>query len=100
MAKEPAAGTKAPSAPPVRRDECFLICPIGPEGSDVRARSDDLRDHLFRPAIAKLKLTLVRGDEINELGQITTQLLDRIITSKVGWPSCVSTMCAGNFTPP
>ncbi|MEV6692632.1 hypothetical protein AB0M35_14285 [Micromonospora sp. NPDC051196] len=63
---------------PARR-ECFVIAPIGPEGSDIRKRSDQILKHVIRPVVEERGYVAVRGDEIERAGLITSQVLDRII---------------------
>lgn len=63
---------------PTRR-ECFVIAPIGPEGSEIRRRSDQILNHLIRPVVEPRGFQAVRGDEIERAGLITSQVLDRII---------------------
>ena len=51
------------------------MAPIGPEDSDVRKRSDKVLKHIFfRKALAE-KYDVIRGDEIDEPGMITSQVL-------------------------
>ncbi|MEH0844835.1 hypothetical protein V6U81_20845 [Micromonospora sp. CPCC 205711] len=63
---------------PTRR-ECFVIAPIGPEGSEIRKRSDQILKHVIRPVVEPLGFDAIRGDEIERAGLITSQVLDRII---------------------
>ncbi|PZF91981.1 hypothetical protein [Micromonospora deserti] len=59
--------------------ECFVIAPIGPEGSEIRRRSDQILKHVIRPVVEARGFRAVRGDEIERAGLITSQVLDRII---------------------
>ncbi|WP_147376168.1 hypothetical protein [Micromonospora radicis] len=61
------------------RRECFVIAPIGPDGSDIRKRSDQILKHVIRPVVEERGYVAVRGDEIERAGLITSQVLDRII---------------------
>lgn len=61
------------------RRECFVIAPIGPEGSEIRKRSDQILKHVIRPVVEERGFVAVRGDEIERAGLITSQVLDRII---------------------
>ncbi|MEU6025121.1 hypothetical protein [Micromonospora sp. NPDC047134] len=61
------------------RRECFVIAPIGPEGSEIRKRSDQILKHVIRPVVEERGYVAVRGDEIERAGMITSQVLDRII---------------------
>ncbi|MFE9690212.1 hypothetical protein [Micromonospora sp. NPDC005806] len=59
--------------------ECFVIAPIGPDGSETRRRSDQILNFVIRPVVAERGYVAVRGDEIERAGLITSQVLDRII---------------------
>ncbi|MEU3454741.1 hypothetical protein ABZ671_14220 [Micromonospora sp. NPDC006766] len=61
------------------RRECFVIAPIGPEGSEIRKRSDQILKHVIRPVVEERGFVAVRGDEIERAGLITSQVLDHII---------------------
>ncbi|MEU2614260.1 hypothetical protein ABZ570_22165 [Micromonospora sp. NPDC007271] len=61
------------------RRECFVIAPIGPEGSEIRKRSDQVLKHVIRPVVEERGFVAVRGDEIERGGLITSHVLDRII---------------------
>ncbi|WP_406045071.1 hypothetical protein OG799_11705 [Micromonospora sp. NBC_00898] len=61
------------------RRECFVIAPIGPDGSEIRKRSDQILKHVIRPVVEERGFVAVRGDEIERAGLITSQVLDRII---------------------
>lgn len=61
--------------------ECFIICPIGSEGSDTRERANKLRDHIIDEAVRDFGYRIVRADEISEPGSITTQIIEQIINS-------------------
>ena len=59
--------------------ECFVIAPIGPEGSPIRTRSDQILNHVIRPVVEERGYRAVRGDEISSSGLITSQVIKRII---------------------
>jgi hypothetical protein len=52
----------------------FVIAPIGAKDSEIRKRSDKVLKHIFRKALAE-KFEVTRGDEIDEPGMITSQVL-------------------------
>lgn len=58
---------------------CFVIAPIGGKDTDIRKRSDKVLKHLFRKALAE-KYEVTRGDEIDEPGMITSQVLRAVQT--------------------
>ncbi|MFP4283629.1 MAG: hypothetical protein ACLFU2_13495 [Opitutales bacterium] len=59
---------------------CFFVTPIGGEATPQRKRADDLLAHLLRP-ISKDFLEIVRADEVDEPGTITTDIVRRLHTA-------------------
>jgi len=62
--------------------ECFVISPIGAEGSPERERSDGVLQFIIAKAAEELGLTAVRGDQLAEPGQITLQVIDHILGAR------------------
>lgn len=62
--------------------ECFFITPIGPGGSEIRDRADGVMEYIVKEAMAPLGLTVVRADQIDSPGQITTQVVERVLGAK------------------
>lgn len=58
---------------------CFVISPIGPEGSDVRRRSDQVLTHIITPVAAELGYETIRADKISEPGMITSQVIQHLV---------------------
>lgn len=58
---------------------CFVIAPIGAEGSEERERSDQVLDHIIRPACEECGYEATRADRISEPGLITSQVIQRLI---------------------
>ncbi|MCR6485308.1 hypothetical protein M8542_21000 [Amycolatopsis sp. OK19-0408] len=61
--------------------ECFVVCPIGPAGSDIRKRSDQVYRHIISPVVEEFGYSPQRGDLIEQSGQITTQLIDKLLNA-------------------
>lgn len=61
--------------------ECFVICPIGSEGSEARERADKLMEHIIEEALGDFDYTPVRADQITEPGSITNQVIQRTVES-------------------
>jgi hypothetical protein len=59
---------------------CFFIGPIGFEGSEERKHSDLVLRQLVEPAL-RSDLTVVRADEIDDAGMITTQIIEYLSKS-------------------
>jgi len=55
---------------------CFVIAPIGPEGSKTRKRSDQILKFVIRPAAEECGYVAKRADEFSEPGMITAQVLN------------------------
>lgn len=74
-----------PSVPlPALESECFFIAPIGAEGTEVRERSDGVLDYIVVPAARELDLVAIRADRIAKPGQITRQVIGRVIGARAG----------------
>lgn len=73
--------------------ECFFIAPIGDDGSEVRKRSDGVRDWVVKPAAkAAADLVTVRADDVGEPGQITAQAVQHCLKAK----AAVADLTGGN----
>lgn len=55
--------------------ECFVICPIGEEGSQIRLHADRVKEFIIVPSAAKMGFEVVRSDDISETGVITNQII-------------------------
>jgi hypothetical protein len=58
---------------------CFVIAPIGEDGSPTRIRSNKVMKYLIKPVVERMGYVAVRGDEINKVGYITSEVINRII---------------------
>ena len=58
---------------------CFVIAPIGKPGSNIRKRSDQVLEHIIRPAVESCGYKAVRADEIAEPGMITNQIIRHVV---------------------
>src|SRR4051794_21742305 len=59
---------------------CFVISPIGAEGSAVRQHADDVFDYIIKPAVAECGLVAHRSDHLLEPGRISDQMFKEIVT--------------------
>ena len=57
----------------------FVISPIGPDFSVVRQRSDQLFDHVIKPAVDEFGYKALRSDKIPVPGIITSQIIEQLI---------------------
>src|ERR1044071_1761259 len=66
-----------------RQPSCFLIAPLGLEGSEIRRRSDLLYRHVVRPAVESAGYKLIRADGIDSPGSITSQIINLLATAEL-----------------
>ena len=57
---------------------CFVISPIGKEGSSVRKHADQVLDIIVRPAMEACGVAARRADELREPGRISDQMFSEI----------------------
>lgn len=62
---------------------CFVIGPIGAEGSDVRRKADFLLKGIIQPATAEcgIDIKVTRADQIADPGLITEQIIEALLDS-------------------
>ena len=61
--------------------DCFIICPIGDEDSEIRKRADRLLKHILAPVLKKNEFKAIRADQVPKVGLITSQIINLIIDS-------------------
>lgn len=71
---------------------CFVISPIGDEGSKIRHHADDVFEFIIKPAMEPLGIEPVRSDHMSETGQITEQMFGEIL----GADLCVAVLTGHN----
>lgn len=63
---------------------CFVICPIGESGSDIRKRANKLRKSIIEPAMEGFGFEVVRGDDLHsEEGQINIEVIQAVRESEL-----------------
>lgn len=60
--------------------ECFFICPIGAEGSEIRRKTDGLLRAGIRPILTALGFRVTAAHEMGSPGSITSQVILRLIS--------------------
>jgi CheY-like chemotaxis protein len=60
---------------------CFVISPIGTDGTPERKRADQMLKHIFKGALEPLGYEVVRADGISVPGSINIQVIQRILES-------------------
>ncbi len=58
---------------------CFVIAPIGEEGSDIRHRSDQIFKYIIEPVMKECDYVPIRADKIADPGLITSQMIQHLI---------------------
>lgn len=61
---------------------CFVISPIGEEGTETRERSDQILKHIISEPVKQLGYEVIRADKISEPGIITTQIIEYIVNAE------------------
>ena len=60
---------------------CFVISPIGAEGTDIRERADQVLHYVIEPAAQSFNYGVVRADAISTPGMITSQVIEHVLNS-------------------
>lgn len=60
---------------------CFVVCPIGEDGSDIRKRSDKLLKHIIKPVCTNCDFECIRVDELNLSDSLTETILEYLKNS-------------------
>jgi DNA-binding CsgD family transcriptional regulator len=60
---------------------CFVIAPIGEEGTETRKRADQVFKHVIRPVAKELGYDPEMPHHVNEPGSISTQIIERILNA-------------------
>lgn len=71
---------------------CFVISPIGEEGSDIREHADDVFDFIIEPAMKEIGIRAYRSDHNLSAGMITEQMFDSLLGDDV----CIAILTFNN----
>ena len=58
---------------------CFVIAPIGDDGTPTRKRSDQVFRHIIEPVAQEQGYDAIRADHISDPGLITSQVIDHLL---------------------
>jgi hypothetical protein len=58
--------------------ECFVISPIGEEGTPTRRLADTLLNYVVAPAVKPLGYEPIRADELGDPGDISDQVIEHL----------------------
>jgi hypothetical protein len=60
---------------------CFVVSPIGSDGSEIRQRSDNVFEFILVPILEPKGFDVIRADHMNSPGSITAQVIEAVINS-------------------
>lgn len=60
---------------------CFIITPIGKEGTEIRKNADEVLEYIINPACEAFGYTVVRADKMPNSGLITKAIIEQIISA-------------------
>ena len=63
----------------MKKLNCFVISPIGSEGTDVREHANDVFDYIIKPACEAANIIAMRADHDSRPGMITDQMYGCIL---------------------
>lgn len=58
--------------------KCFVVSPIGDEGTEIRKRADQLYTYIIKPVCEQCEFEAIRGDLINASDSIDQTILDHL----------------------
>ena len=67
---------------------CFVISPIGEEGSETRVRANDIMDHIIKPVAEEFDYNVTRADKIPSPGMITRQIVRHLVNDSLVIADC------------
>lgn len=62
---------------------CFVVSPIGEEGSEIRGNADKLFKYIISPVCKSCNFEPVRVDQINDSDSITQTIIDKLLTAEL-----------------
>lgn len=63
--------------------KCFVISPIGEEGSDIRKRADQVYKYIISPVCEECEFEAIRVDKVNQADSITQTIIDYLLESEL-----------------
>lgn len=63
------------------RKTCFVICPIGGNGTEKRIKSDLVFHYIIEEALSEENYEITRADLITESGKISTQIVNKLLNA-------------------
>jgi len=62
-----------------KKKRCFVISPIGLEGSETREHADDVFEYIIKPALIECNIEPIRSDHVREPGKISESMFNEIL---------------------
>lgn len=62
---------------------CFVISPIGEEGSETRKHADDVFEYIIEPAMQECNINVFRSDHLDKPGKISDQMFRSIFDANL-----------------
>lgn len=62
---------------------CFIITPIGEDGTEERKHADAMLKHLIEPVLQLVSIKAIRADKISKPGHVTKQVVEHIAFCKL-----------------
>jgi hypothetical protein len=75
-----------------QKKRCFVISPIGADGSAARQHADDVYDFIIKPALDACGIEAFRSDHLREAGKISDQMFRAILNDDL----CVAVLTGYN----
>lgn len=66
-----------------RKKTCFVVAPIGSEGTDIRRSTEGLLRAVLKPVLDKFNYDVVIAHEISTLGSITDQVVNNLLEAEL-----------------
>ena len=63
--------------------QCFVISPIGEEGSAIRKHADDVFNYIIQPAMQECHIQAFRSDHLDKPGRISEQMFRYLYSSEL-----------------
>lgn len=63
--------------------KCFVISPIGPEGSEIRKNADETLEFVINPACQSKNYEVIRADKISDNGMITQSIIENLLQADI-----------------
>ena len=63
--------------------KCFVVSPIGGEGTDIRKRADQVYKYIIAPVCEQCGFEAIRVDQINQADSITQTIIDMLLQSEL-----------------